>query len=249
MCVVINRGRPSPGQGNGVSLTRSEREITERCETIWGLTHWMGGGWEELNGGRGSVVDSNLLCSEYDSRAVQAANETNSWERDHSCNTGNVTPDGKYLGEVEFLYWWDPRKTHCRVLWTKVTQNGNAAKLLSMGWCLKTLLWYDLVDFWWARESKCSMVLSILESLKAWRRLQWGLFFIGSLLCPKKDKSIHRSSPILEGMRDIFTIGSPIRQEKVKPILVGWSFKYFHKHERNQVCSAIFSWWDGWKIA
>ena len=61
-----------------------------------------------------------------------------------------------------------------------------------VGWCLGTPLLYNLVDFWRARESKCLMVLSLLESLKARRRLQWGLFFIGSLLCPKKDKSIHR---------------------------------------------------------
>ena len=77
-------------------------------------------------------------------------------------------------------------------LWTKATQCGNAAKLFFVGWCLGTPLWYNLVDFWRAREGKCSMVLSILESLKAWRRLQWGIFFIGSLMCPKKDKSIHR---------------------------------------------------------
>ena len=74
----------------------------------------MGGGGKEL---KGSVVDSNFLCSKYDGRANQAANETDSWERDHSCNIGNVTADGKYLGEVDtFLYWWDPRKTHRRVL-------------------------------------------------------------------------------------------------------------------------------------
>ena len=45
--------------------------------------------------------DSNFLCSEYDGKADQASNETNSWERDHSCNTENVTTDGKYLGEVD----------------------------------------------------------------------------------------------------------------------------------------------------
>ena len=45
--------------------------------------------------------DSNFLCSEYDDRADQAANETDSWERDHSCNTEDVTADGKYLGEVD----------------------------------------------------------------------------------------------------------------------------------------------------
>ena len=46
------------------------------------------------------MVDSNFLFSEYDGRADQAANETKSWECDHSYNTGNVTADGKYLGEV-----------------------------------------------------------------------------------------------------------------------------------------------------
>ena len=44
--------------------------------------------------------DSKFLCSEYDGRADQAANETNSREWDHSCNTGNVTADGEYLEEV-----------------------------------------------------------------------------------------------------------------------------------------------------
>ena len=45
--------------------------------------------------------DSNFFCSEYDDRADQASNEIDSWERDHSCNTRNVTTDGKYLGEVD----------------------------------------------------------------------------------------------------------------------------------------------------
>ena len=45
--------------------------------------------------------DSNFLFLEHDGRADQEANETNSWEWDHSYNTGNVTADGKYLGEVE----------------------------------------------------------------------------------------------------------------------------------------------------
>ena len=64
----------------------------------------MGGRGKELNRGRGSVVKSNFLCSEYDCRADQAANETNSWERDHSYNTGKVTTDGKYLGGVDTFY-------------------------------------------------------------------------------------------------------------------------------------------------
>ena len=39
----------------------------------------------------------NFRCLEYDGRADLAANGANSWERDHSCNTRNVTADGKYL--------------------------------------------------------------------------------------------------------------------------------------------------------
>ena len=54
-----------------------------------------------MNRARGSIVDSNFLCSDYDGRVNQATNETNSWERDHSCNTRNVITDGKYLGEVD----------------------------------------------------------------------------------------------------------------------------------------------------
>ena len=56
-----------------------------------------------MNMGKGNVVDSNFLYSEYDDRAYQEANETDSWERNHSCNTGNVTVDGKYLGEVDIF--------------------------------------------------------------------------------------------------------------------------------------------------
>ena len=53
---------------------------------------------EEFNRGRGSVVDSNFLCLEYDGWVDQVANETDSWERDHSYNTKDVTADRKYLG-------------------------------------------------------------------------------------------------------------------------------------------------------
>ena len=77
MYVFVDRGRHAFSQGNDVSLIRSAREITERCETIFGLTHSGGGGGKELNRGRGSVVDSKFLCSEYDGRADQVANETN----------------------------------------------------------------------------------------------------------------------------------------------------------------------------
>ena len=64
----------------------------------------MEGGGKVFNRGRGSVVDSNFLCSENDGRVDQATNETDSWEWDHSCNTGNVTANGKYLEEVYFWY-------------------------------------------------------------------------------------------------------------------------------------------------
>ena len=63
------------------------------------------------------MVESSFLCSEYDYRADQAANETDSREMDHSCNVRNVTADGKFLGEVDtFVVDGDPRKTHHRVL-------------------------------------------------------------------------------------------------------------------------------------
>ena len=62
---------------------------------------WGGGGGKELNMGRGSVVDLNFLCSEYDGREDQASNETDSREWDHSCNTENIVVDGKYLEEVD----------------------------------------------------------------------------------------------------------------------------------------------------
>ena len=60
-----------------------------------------GGGGKELNRGRGSVVDSKFLFLEYDDKADQETNETDSWEWDHSCNTGNIAADGKYLEEVD----------------------------------------------------------------------------------------------------------------------------------------------------
>ena len=47
------------------------------------------------------MVDSNFLCLEYESRVDQVANEIDSWEWDHSYNTGNVTTYGKYLEEVD----------------------------------------------------------------------------------------------------------------------------------------------------
>ena len=49
--------------------------------------------------GKGITGDPNLLCSEYDDRATLEANEIDSWERDHSCNTEKITADGKYRGK------------------------------------------------------------------------------------------------------------------------------------------------------
>ena len=47
------------------------------------------------------MVDSNFLCSEYDGKVDQETNEIDSREWDHSCNTGNVTTDGKFSEEVD----------------------------------------------------------------------------------------------------------------------------------------------------
>ena len=46
--------------------------------------------------GHGSTGDSNFLFSEYDDMALLAANETNSWDRDHSYNNMTITANGKY---------------------------------------------------------------------------------------------------------------------------------------------------------
>ena len=46
--------------------------------------------------GQGSMEGSNFLYLEYDGGAEPVANETDSWERDHNRDTGNVTIDGKY---------------------------------------------------------------------------------------------------------------------------------------------------------
>ena len=41
--------------------------------------------------GHGNNGDSKFLCSEYDDRDDLEANETGSWEMDHSCKTRNIT--------------------------------------------------------------------------------------------------------------------------------------------------------------
>ena len=101
-----------------------------------------------MNRGRGSVVDSKFLCSEYDSRVDQAANETNSWECDHSCNTRNVTPNGKHLEEVDAFDIDGIQGRHiAEYSEQRKPKGGNVSKLFSVGWCLETPLWYDLVEF------------------------------------------------------------------------------------------------------
>ena len=66
-----------------------------------------------MNRGRGEG-DSNFLCSEYDGRVDQAANETNSWERDHSCNTEDVNANGKYLGDVDTFCIYGIQERHIK---------------------------------------------------------------------------------------------------------------------------------------
>ena len=61
--------------------------------------------------------DSNFLCSEYDGRVDQAANEIDSWEIDHSCNTRNINTYGKCLEEVDTFDIDGIQGRHiCRVL-------------------------------------------------------------------------------------------------------------------------------------
>ena len=59
---------------------------------------WNNMGTQTLNGeqGKGSTGDSKFLCLEYDDRDDVAENETNSRERDHSCNTRKMVANGKY---------------------------------------------------------------------------------------------------------------------------------------------------------
>ena len=53
------------------------------------------------NGGKGSMWDSNFLCSKYDDRADMEANETDSWEMDHSCNIEKMIA----MGDTEGGNW------------------------------------------------------------------------------------------------------------------------------------------------
>ena len=46
--------------------------------------------------GRESWETKTSFIQINDGRANLVANETNSWKRDHSYDTGNVTEDGKY---------------------------------------------------------------------------------------------------------------------------------------------------------
>ena len=54
-------------------------------------TDTLSGGTWEGNHGRLKIP----FFSDYDGRDDLATNETDSWERDHSYNTGNVNADGK----------------------------------------------------------------------------------------------------------------------------------------------------------
>ena len=76
-------------------------------------------------------------------------------------------------------------------------------------------------------------VLSFLESLKAWRRLQWGIFFIGSLLYPKKDKSIHRRArPSCRGWENSLPLVVQLRQKRLNLYwLEGYSDTFMSMNE------------------
>ena len=90
-----------------------------------------------------------LLCSEYDNKADQETNETDSRECDHSCNAGNVTANGKYLEEVDSLDIDGIQGRHIAEYSKQRRPNvGMLPKLFTVGWCLGTPLWYDLMDFW-----------------------------------------------------------------------------------------------------
>ena len=44
------------------------------------------------------MEDSNFLCLEYDGTTDLEVNETDSWERDHSCNTEKINAMGNTEG-------------------------------------------------------------------------------------------------------------------------------------------------------
>ena len=73
-----------------MSLTRSTKGITKDVgqsrdsHTEWG------------NRGRGTWETQTSFVQINDNMVVLAANETNSWERDHRCDTGDGIVDGKY---------------------------------------------------------------------------------------------------------------------------------------------------------
>ena len=70
--------------------------------------------------------DSKFLCSEYESRDDLAANDTDSWGGNHSCEIRKMTAMGDTWGsnwtsdiqgiQGRLIYPGDPRETHCRVL-------------------------------------------------------------------------------------------------------------------------------------
>ena len=52
---------------------------------------------DTLNGKTGAgEFGGHFICSEYNNRADLATNEIDSWERDHSCNTGKIAANEKY---------------------------------------------------------------------------------------------------------------------------------------------------------
>ena len=88
------------------------------------------------------------------------------------------------------------------------------------------------MDFWLAREGKCSMVLSILESLKHEENSSGGSFLLVVSYSQKTIKLyIGELAHPFRGWETSLPLVVLVRLEKVKPILNGQSFRYFYEHE------------------
>ena len=72
-----------------------------------------------------------------------------SWEWDHSCNTRNVTTNGKYLEEVDTFDTDGIQGRHIVEYSEQRRPNvGMLPNYFFVGSCLGTPLWYDLMEFW-----------------------------------------------------------------------------------------------------
>ena len=103
MCVGIDRGRPVPGQGDDVSLTRGVRDNRKVSSNLWtDSLNWGGrGGKEKTEQGQGGRETQTSFVQSMIAGRTRQQMKLISWEWDHSCNTRNVIVDGKYLEEVD----------------------------------------------------------------------------------------------------------------------------------------------------